>query len=339
MLYLDPPLSVLSPVRHPARLGELVGPSSTRPRAGVTVRTPRVLPGQNSRIGQSLNARLLAADVRRHWPDQELVVAFALESRALLPQLRGTRVYYCTDSLEDLPGASSSRAGRWEAELAEHADLVVAASRPLQEQLRGRGIDARYLPHGCALPEPPHDGVPRELLGRPRPYVGFVGGLNFRLDHELLAAAHAATDGTLVLVGGYDSSARRPMPPAARRVLSDPRTLLCGPVEPAEATRWMRALDVAVVPYAQNAFNRKSFPLKIPQYLGCGLPVVSTPNGATDEYEDLVRTARSPGEFHAAVRAAAANPQRGVAERRARALARPWSKVVSELLGAAAMTR
>ncbi len=61
--------------------------------------------------------------------------------------------------------------------------MVVACSLGLVRQFAERGVDAHYLPHGCdesfftAAPE-----LPAELVNRPRPFVGYVGGINSRID-------------------------------------------------------------------------------------------------------------------------------------------------------------
>ena len=39
---------------------------------------------------------------------------------------------------------------------------------------------------------------------------------------------------------------------------------------------YLGAMDLGLVPYAATPFNRASFPLKILEYLGAGLPVVAT---------------------------------------------------------------
>src|SRR5205823_2163831 len=138
---------------------------------------------QNSRVGQELNARILRRGIARRTLRADIAISFSLESRAVLGSLSGTHVYYCTDSFEDLPGANALEIRRREQELLDAADVVVACSKPLYAQLAERGANAVYLPHGCDLlppPEPPP--VPAELAGRPRPFVGYVGSINFRID-------------------------------------------------------------------------------------------------------------------------------------------------------------
>src|SRR5204862_6834731 len=130
--------------------------------------TPRVLPGQNSAAGQAINARLLERVIRRRVPAPDLVMSFALEARTVFARLDGRRIYYCTDSVADLPGAPSDTVRGYERRLVESADVVVACSRPLQAQLAERGAHPVYLPHGCDLTAPDAPlPLPHELAGRP----------------------------------------------------------------------------------------------------------------------------------------------------------------------------
>jgi glycosyltransferase involved in cell wall biosynthesis len=241
-------------------------------------------------------------------------------------------VYYVTDSLEDLPGADIERTRRWEQAQLEAADVVVACSLPLCEQLRARGAEPVYLPHACdddALAEP--GPVPAELADLPRPIVGYVGSLNFRIDVTLLEAARrAAAGGTLVVVGGAFGP---PPSTEAAAFLAQPGVVATGHRGPEVLPSYLAALDVGLVPYSLEPFNRKSFPIKVLQYLAAGAAVVSTANGATDELGAAVTVADDPDAFEAAVRnALASNDPAARAARHQVASSRRWDANVARLL-------
>jgi teichuronic acid biosynthesis glycosyltransferase TuaH len=163
-----------------------------------------------------------------------------------------------------------------------------------------------------------------------------VGSINFRIDDRLLQAAHRATGhGTLVLVGGSWPSSGPPPPPAVRAMQRADNVVFTGHRDTDRLPPYLWALDVGLVPYREEAFNRKSYPIKIPQYLAAGVPVVSTPNGATDELAAHVTIASGAEEFESAVVAALAeNGHAAGAARRAAAAARPWTVVAQEILDA-----
>jgi teichuronic acid biosynthesis glycosyltransferase TuaH len=340
VLYVDPPVSPLSLVRQPERLGDLLGAARESPRPGLEVWRPRVVPGQNSAVGQRVNTAILRRGIGRLLGTPDLSVITSLEARGLAPSLPGRRIYCSIDSFEDLPGTNTDVIRERERRMAEVVDLVVACSLPLQRQWRSRGTEALYVPHGCdpvflgSAPAAP----PSELAAAPRPRVGYVGSMNFRIDTGLLEAARRAVpEGSLVMIGGQWGAAGPRADPAVRSLCRHANVVSIGhrPVE--DLPRWLAALDVGLVPYrAESAFNRKSYPLKILQYLAAGLPVVSTPNGATEELAAEVATAVDAAQFEIAVgRAVREDTAERRAARRAAAARRPWTAVAEEIIAGA----
>jgi teichuronic acid biosynthesis glycosyltransferase TuaH len=335
VLYVDPPVSPLSALRDRRRLADLAAPALERPAPGLAVWRPRVLPAQDRASVQRINGGVVARGIARHLGSTDVTFAFGLGHRGTLHRVRGRRLYHCTDSLEDLPGVVAARVRRWEDEIVAAVDAVTACSLPLTDQLCGRGIDARYVPHGCDAGAFAERGEePDELRGRPRPWVGYVGSLNFRIDVELLEAARrAAAGGTVVVVGGGFG----PPPDGATRAFLRRREVAVLPQQsPDRLPAVTAALDVGLAPYREEPFNRKSFPIKIPQYLAAGLPVVSTPNGATDELGHALAVASGAEAFEAAVRTAVATADDdGDRAARRAAAGRTWDLVAAELLDAA----
>lgn len=334
VLYVDPPLSAGSLLRDRARWADARSARDEQAVSGLRVWRPVVVPGQNTSTGQRVNARLLRNGLhKRQWPP-ELTVAFSLEARGVIGQLPGRRVYYCTDSEEDQPGVDREQMLAWQRSLLASVDTVIACSRPLVERLERLGVTPVYVPHGCRPQDVvgPVDVAP-ELEGLPRPLVGYVGSLNFRVDADLLAAAErAAGPGTLVIAGSRFGPHAEPSIDAllARRGVAT-----IGHVSIDRLPRVLASLDAGVVPYGAHPFNRNSFPLKILQLLAAGVPVVSTPNGATDELGPLVGIAESPDAFEEATVAAIAGRSPETDERRrAAARARTWDATVDALLAA-----
>ena len=338
VLWVDPPVSPVSAVRQPERWTDLRGPRHEQPPGGPEVWRPVVAPGQNGSFGQTVNARWLLRGIRKRIGAPDLSICFVPEARGVMRGLTGFRVYSCIDSLRDLPGLDPEMARAREDALIRSVDGLAACSRPLVEQLAASGHRASYIPHGApadlfdlSVEDVP---APHRLAGRPRPWVGYVGSMNFRVDASLLRASlDACGRGTLVMVGGHSGFAGPGLGGEARELLGRPNVVPVGHQSGAELVRYLAHIDAAVVPYGFTAFNRKSYPLKIPQHLAIGTPVVSSPNGATDELGRHVYVASSADEFRHGVRRAL-DPS-DAANRMARsdaARSRPWTTVASEIV-------
>ena len=344
VFWVDPPVSPGSVLRQPERRADLCGSRHETAPDGLAVWRPLAVPGQNGTLGQALNGHWVGHGVSRGLGRPGLSICFTPEARSVMRKLPGVRIYSCIDSLRDLPGVDPRLVERREQELIDAVDLVAACSLPLVDQLALAGKPVTYIPHGydegLAAEALGRSELPASLVGRPRPFIGYVGSINFRLDAELLRAALSGSGGgTLVLVGGHAAGAGPAADPAVRALLDRPDVVAVGHQEQAGMAAYLACLDLGLVPYRPGPFNRKSFPLKVPQYLSAGLPVVSTANGATDELIDQVSVAERPGAFEAATRAALAtdDPARRVSRRQA-ARRRTWKVVAEELLRLAAET-
>ncbi len=211
-------------------------------------------------------------------------------------------IYDCVD---DLPALHPSRARQLQAAedaLVQRADAVLATSRALVEKLHARGcVNVHYVPNGIDFDRfaGAHE-QPTAIAPLPRPVIGFLGSMLANVfDLELvlrLAAAHP--EWSVTLVGPMDSA-------LAARAQGTPVRLI-GPVDYAAVPACLRAFDVALVPFHESALTRAINPLKVYEYLACGLPVVSTPLPELDGFGDLVTQVTGARTFDAAVVAALA---------------------------------
>lgn len=305
VLYVDPPLSRLSrhkragdaPLGRPllrvigpglACLSPVVPPKSSHP----------ALAGLASRLVRRQLAtavRTLAARV-----DTVLTTWLFLDIYGACSERR--RVYSWSDDpvgAAALWGHSPQRLAAAEARLARSSDLIVAVSQGATERLRARGYPAAYLPNGCDTV--PFDGLDQVAPARDvplqGPIAGFVGHLNGRADLALLEGVADAGLG-LLLIGPRDPAFE---PRRFTQLTARPNVAYLGPRAYADLPAYMQLIDVGLVPYRLDEFNRLSFPMKTLEYLAAGRPVVAT---SLPEIRalgtDLVTLADSPGQFAAA---------------------------------------
>ncbi len=333
VLYVDPPLSHLSPRNNPRIAASLKGPRLRLIEPGLLRYTPVVAPlpfrrpmlpltRLTVRAGLSRVLRQLGSDV------QAVVSTFLLiDVFDLAPSAR--HLYWMQDDVA--AGAAYWNQNqaillRGERRVVESADAILAASPLAALEWRARGHNAHVLPNGCDLArfdQPSPEVGPQ--LGLPRPVAGFVGHLNERTDLEYLQSV-VDHDVSLLIVGPISESVRGP---ALEALLESNRVRSVGPQPYDELGAWLSGIDVGLVPYRNDDFNRYSFPLKTLEYLAAGIPVVSTDLPATQWLDTQhIATATTPSDFGAAAasRSRVGQPPDAVEARRAFARGHSWSE-------------
>lgn len=332
VLWVDPPVSLLTQLRQPNRRADFQGPRLRVIAPGLVRLTPLAPPGV-SRPGlrelvRRATRRAMAAAVARLGSDVDAVVVASLDGLFGACGER-KRVLYATDDLVAagaLMGLSERWLARQERARRREVDLVIAVSEPLVDRWRTSTCPAVLVPNGCDVAAYRLVDIvpPAEDITLPSPIVGFVGQLSHRLDLDVLRAV-AATGVSLLLVGP-----RQPTFPLAELapLLARPNVQWVGPKPFNELPRYLRCIDVGITPYTDSAFNRHSFPLKTLEYLACGRAAVATDLPATRWLNtDLVRVASEPAAFATATLAALAERDPALPERRRTfAVAHSWER-------------
>lgn len=180
-------------------------------------------------------------------------------------------------------GALQDLADRSESWLLRHTDAVLAVSAPLAEHVMALGTDparVHVVANGVdtARFHPGDDGGVRAALGLgDAPVVGFVGGLRPWHGVESIPRAVAALRQRhprvhAIIVG--DGPLRAEVEREVARLGLERHVTLAGPVPHDEVPSYIRAFDVALAPYPAAAHAFYFSPLKVFEYLACGVPVV-----------------------------------------------------------------
>ena len=220
------------------------------------------------------------------------------------PRRGYVRVYDCMDELASFDGAPPVLRTR-EDELLRNVDIVFTGGMSLYEAKRERHANVHAFPSAVDfahfakarsdLPDP------SDQAGIPGPRFGFFGVLDERLDRELIRAVAALRpDWHFIFLGPVAKIASESLPHAAN-------IHYLGAKSYRDLPTYVANWDVATMPFARNAATRFISPTKTPEYLSCGLPVVSTP--ITDVVRswghlDAVKIAGDPAAFVAEADAA-----------------------------------
>ena len=283
VLYVDPPLSHLTPRNNPRVAAALAGPRLRAVAPGILRLTPVVTPLPFRHGMLPLTRALVRRTIRRalaagtcRLPVQGVVTTWLdIDVFDLVPGARHLdRAQDDVAAGAALWGQDRERLIAGERRVAGLADTVLLANPEAVGVWGLRGHEVVAFPNGCDTdrftPRPavaPHPWVRH----RDAPVAGFVGHLNRRTDVALLEAV-VDRGLTLVLVGPIDAASGGPR---LEELLERDTVHAVGACDFEEVAAWLWSFDVGLVPYRNDEFNRWSFPLKTLEYLAAGLPVVS----------------------------------------------------------------
>lgn len=332
VLYVDPPISHLTPRKNPELAPSLSASRLRRVAAGFWRLTPVVAP-LPLRAGMRPVTEWL---VRRAL--SKAVISIGMDVRALIsvwPRLdvfgscdEQVSVWWAQDDYAagaELMGEISERVAAGERARARASDLVIAASPDLASRFTRAGHDVELIPNGA---DPESFGAvehaePAPGVRLPSPVAVLVGQLNDRVEHGLLEAI-ADRGISLLLVGPCARGTRGWVEALAAR----PNVAWVGKQPFAALPSLLAHAQVGLVPYGDTAFNRASFPLKTLEYLAAGLPVVATGLPATrwlGAGPELITIADGARSFADAVARAVSTPLTDTVRETCRAFARSHS--------------
>ena len=247
-------------------------------------------------------------------------------------------VYHVVDEYSSYPGLSEAQAARQrelDRQLTARADLVLCTARSLVEARRPINPNTHYSPNAVdyrafqkALANP---SPPRFLASLSRPLLGVVGGINAKLDLDLLIqVAESRPDWSLALIGPLGYGLQRDQ---LARLRSLPNVLLPGSVSPDQVPATMAALDACLIPYRLTEQTRHVNPLKFYEYLAAARPIVATSLPELIQYPAVAHLAAEPTAFIAAIEKALSTTGDPVAQatRRAFAAANTWDQRVAAM--------
>jgi hypothetical protein len=197
-------------------------------------------------------------------------------------------VYFNVDDYTLYWPRDAAEVTRLEQQLVREADLSVFVSKRrsdlLKEAIPEAAHKIKHLPHGTprfAISDHPQlttGPAPDAIKHLPRPFLGYVGTLEDRVDWRLLSqVATRFPNASIVLVGRIDNA--EPFGWRADRAacLQLPNVHLLGFQPQDQIHKFNNAFDVCLIPYqVDHPFNEACCPTKIMDYMGSGRPIVST---------------------------------------------------------------
>lgn len=240
-------------------------------------------------------------------------------------------VYHAIDLYKNYPDFGPEQAEQ-ESFMLRNADLVVGSSWLVAKELNeDSGREVMSLPNGVDFASFSQRAAirPPEMVKIPRPRIGYSGALNKKFDFDLIAdLATRRPDWHFTLVGpvgNLDADGASAYDRA--RTLANVHFLGVQPHDRVAA--YMQEFDVGMMCYKTGGlWTAAAYPLKLHEYLACGLPLVSADlQIIREEFSDVAWVARDHDEWEQAIQRALAGDGPGTPEhRRAVASTNDWAR-------------
>ncbi len=197
-------------------------------------------------------------------------------------------LYLCYDEISAAPHLKKH--GVWlEEEFGKIADATIVTSQGLLE--RKRHLSERcYLVKNAANFALFSKGFNPNI--QQKKIVGFIGGIDRRLDYPLLE----------YIIGNMPNVefqfVGRQVYPAGEEILKKySNVVLIGPKKLSELPKYASHFSAGIIPFKLSNFIKTVYPLKINEYLAAGVPVVTTNFSYLDEFKPVVSIAENKEEF------------------------------------------
>jgi teichuronic acid biosynthesis glycosyltransferase TuaH len=241
-----------------------------------------------------LGMRPIARSIRDWWSLQPrtwrrgLVMSYP-HYLHLHDQLRpDVSVYYNIDDYALYWPRAADRIRELERAMVRTADVTICVSQLRAQELQSVVPDAAariyHVPHGAPTsflaPQPLFRPAepPADLAHLPRPYLGYIGSLEDRVDWELMdRISQTFPDASVIVLGRVRDPVNRPWWNDCERFMSRPNVHPLGWRGQEELAAYYQAFDVTLIPYRMDhPFNRACNPTKIMDSMGSGRPIVAT---------------------------------------------------------------
>jgi glycosyltransferase involved in cell wall biosynthesis len=243
----------------------------------------------------------------------------------------GCSVFRVADQLSHYPKATpAARAAQ--AQIAAAVDVVAYTAQTLEPYIQSlHPKRAVHFPNGLNYQHFAGERrtCPAEYQGLPRPIVVYVGALDVWFDSELVVQiAERLPQVSFVLIG--------PDEYLGRRIKRLPNLHLLGRRAYAQVPAYLQHADVGMIPFAVEQYPELVHgvhPLKLYEYLACGLPVVAVSWQELERLGAPIHLAHNPDEFVQFILRAAGDRSRDL-ERIAFAARADWSQRLDAFLAA-----
>jgi glycosyltransferase involved in cell wall biosynthesis len=294
VLYVNPQISWLSPVKNNALRAQLVpfpfvqAVADDDFKGQLTVLAPIAgMPFANMyRTVNRWNQRLLAHQIKSTARGPYLLLPMLPNSVDLIPHLAPlATVYDCVDFHAQFGGLSTPAViEQMERELVYQSRVVFATADKLRHRLLAHHVDVRLLPNAAEIQhfaKAKQVEVHPRLLDIPSPRVGFIGGIGSWVDLDFIAGfAKARPNVHVALIGPIETD--------VGTLAALPNVHLLGLQPYAELPQFLAGFDATLVTFRRSELAQSVNPVKVYEYLAAGKEVIATPIHELQKMRELL---------------------------------------------------
>ncbi|MFZ3102343.1 MAG: glycosyltransferase [Desulfitobacteriaceae bacterium] len=305
ILYIDPPITWLSPIKNPAYWKQRVFnvPRLEEVSPGIFVYTPLpLLPFANlkpwlNKLNQLLLGRALKKVLAKLKFVKPILWTYLPNNIDILKHISHAQLIYdCADEHASFPGFVKAEVVLdMEYRLLNQAEIVFVSAQELYNRKGAHCQNIHLINNGAdfehfskALSE--ELDFPEFIASLPKPIVGYIGALSAWLDLELIKAlALAYPKWSIVMVGPQDVD------------LTELRALgniyFVGPKSYGILPSYLKSFDLCLIPFKINDLTVNVNPVKLYEYLAAGKPVLATALPEVLNFSDYVAIANNKEDF------------------------------------------
>lgn len=305
------------------------------------VLTPLVIPFARfpfkNHINQTLLRLQIAVAMKKLGMQTPLMFIFSQNWYPYVKKIQRQKcIYYVVDDQSSFKGLDAAQFREWDKAMCQSADGIFCTAHSLYLAKKELNDNTVYMPHGVDFDNfyrtwddstHPHPSMSFKSGDSARPCMLFFGHISHDwVDAELLkqcAALKPEWDWALVGRNSMDEM----------EFAQFPNIHYLGEQEFEDLPKFCKGANVGIIPFVDSTLTQNCNPLKLPEYVTAGLPVVSTPIPSVSQlYPDDALVAGNCNEFVAACEQSLGKSKEHLRERALRMKEHSWDQRVQSIL-------
>jgi glycosyltransferase involved in cell wall biosynthesis len=177
-------------------------------------------------------------------------------------------------------------------------NFILTTSEKLYNRINSYNLNTYLIENGYGykISNEENASINSYMVNIPKPLIGYIGNIRSWIDFDLLEyIIEKFPNYSFVFVGSVDKDSEKIL----KRLFEKYHNIsLTGRVQYDDIPQYLRYFDVGIIPFKTNKFMESANPNKFYEYIGSGVPVVTTNIGdIKNKYSHIARVANSKYEF------------------------------------------